>query len=43
MQQAELQIKQAEVQRKTQKDQADIQIRQAEQQRKAQKIWQMGL
>ena len=37
MQQQELQIKQAEVQRKTQKDQADIQIRQAEQQRKTQK------
>jgi len=37
MQQAELQIKQSEVQRKTQKDQADIQIRQAEQQRKNKK------
>jgi hypothetical protein len=37
LQQAEIQVKQAEVQRKTQKDQADTQIKQAELQLKAQK------
>ena len=37
MQQKELQIKEAEVQRKAQKDQADIQLRQGELQRKAMK------
>lgn len=37
MQQKELQIKEAEVQRKTQKDQADIQLKQGELQRKAMK------
>jgi len=37
MQQKELQIKEAEVQRKSQKDQADIQLRQGELQRKAMK------
>ena len=37
MQQAELQVKQQEVQRKAQKDQADMQIKQGELQRKMQK------
>ena len=37
MQQKELQIKEAEVQRKTQKDQADIQLKQGDLQRKAMK------
>ena len=37
MQQKELQIKESEVQRKTQKDQADIQIKQSDLQRKAMK------